>query len=163
VTNQHIWVGVRNVEGWTLAPRVSHRIGHIIAHSERPKPCQLDSTLPHCTPVDVLERGQLLRPVIYPSHFSYTGFGQRSLTGDELCAAFDIPNWMKPSPPLLQDWLNRDVFSTMLPLQLFSAVLDDTVPRIAPAVDIIKAAPPLAAHDDSSSYGVQLTIPSIAS
>jgi hypothetical protein len=157
VTNQHIWVGIRNIEDWALAPRVTRRIGHIIAHSERPKPCQKDSTFPHYTPRDTLERGKLTLPVMYPSNFSYTGFGQRLLTGEELCSAFDITNWMKSAPAVLQTWLDADAFSsTMLPLQLFSAVLDETVPLIAPALEIIKSIPTSKDVDDASSYGIQL-------
>jgi hypothetical protein len=155
VTNQHIWVGVRNIEDWALAPRVTRRIEHIIAHSERPKPCQKDSTFPHYTPRDTLERGKLTLPVVYPSNFSYTGFGQRSFTGKELCSAFDIPNWMKPASAILQTWLDADVFSSMLPLQLFSAVLDIKVPLIAPALEIVKSIPTSKDVDDASSYGIQ--------
>jgi hypothetical protein len=39
VTNHHIWVGVRHLKDWQLAPRVSRSIGHIICYAERPRPC----------------------------------------------------------------------------------------------------------------------------
>jgi hypothetical protein len=156
VTNQRILLGVRNIQGWALAPRVARSIGHIIAHSERPRPCQKDATFSHYTPLDILDRGRLALPVLYPSHFSFTGFGHRSLTGDELCSAFDIPNWMKPPPEVLANWMDTDVFSSMLPLQLFSAVLDETVPLIAPARDIEKPTPPSVDVGDTSSHGVLL-------
>jgi len=156
VTNQHIWLGIRTIARWTLTPRVSRQIGHIISHSERPKPCQKEAGFPHYTSRDVLERGRLKLPVIYPSNFSYTGFGHRQLTGDELCSAFDIPNWMKPTPSVLQDWVDSDIFSSMLPLQLFSAVLDETVLLIAPALAMTKPAPTSFDIEDASSYGVQL-------
>lgn len=156
MTNQRILLGVRNIQGWALAPRVARSIGHIIAHSERPRPCQKDATFSHYTPLDILDRGRLALPVLYPSHFSFTGFGHRSLTGDELCSAFDIPNWMKPPPEVLANWMDTDVFSSMLPLQLFSAVLDETVPLIAPARDIEKPTPPSVDVGDTSSHGVLL-------
>ena len=140
VTNQHIWVGVRNIPGWSLSPRVSRCIGHILSHSERPKPCPLVPSFPHYTPRDTLERSKLRVPVVYPSHFSYTGFGHRLLTPDELCSAFDVPNWMKPNLTELKEWMDLDSFASMLPLQLFSAVLDETVPLISPALTISKAA-----------------------
>jgi hypothetical protein len=154
VTDQHISVGMRNLEGWSLAPRVSHRIGHIISHSERSKPCPQESTTPHCTTRDSLKRSKLHLPVVHPAHFSHTGFGQRSLTGAELCSAFNVPNWMKPEPSVLQTWLDADVFGSMVPLQLFSAALDETVPLIAPAVELIKTTPRLA--EDAPECGVQL-------
>jgi hypothetical protein len=124
VTNHHIWVGVRHLKDWQLAPRVSRSIGHIICHAERPRPCPREADFAHCTTQDTLQRALLRRPVVYPSHFSYTGFGKRALTGDELCSAFDIPNWMKPTPAVLEGWVASDMFSFMLPMQLFSAVLE---------------------------------------
>lgn len=99
----------------------------------------MDSTFPCYTTRDTLEWGKLaLLPVLYPSNFSYTGFGHRQLTGDELCSAFEISNWMKPEPSVLQIWIDADVFSSMFALQLFSAVLDETVPLIAPALAVTK-------------------------
>ena len=153
VTNQRILIGVRNIPGWALAPRVSRSLGHIIAHSERPRPCQKDVTFLHYTPQDTLDRARLDWPVVYPSHFSFTGFGRRSLTGDELCSAFDVPNWMKPPSAVLTNWMDTDVFSSMLPLQLFSAVLDDTVPLIAPALSLDTPTPPSVDVGDASSHG----------
>jgi hypothetical protein len=99
---------------------------------------------------------RLALPVVCPSHFSFAGFGHRSLTGDESCSAFDIPNWMKPSPVLLQSLMDADVFSSMLLLQLFSAVLDETAPLLAPAFEIDKPAPPSVDVGDASSHGVLL-------
>jgi hypothetical protein len=98
----------------------------------------------------------LALPVVHPSHHSFAGFGHRSLTGDELCSAFDIPNWMKPSPGVLQSWMDTDLFSSMLPPQLFSAVLDETVPLLAPAFEIDKPTPPSVDVGDASSHGVLL-------
>ena len=156
VTNQHIWLGVRGIPGWTLSPRVSRSIGHILSHSERPKPCQLLPTFPHYTSRDTLKRSKLHVPVVYPSHFSYTGFGHRRLTSDELCSAFDIPNWMKPNAKDLEAWLDLDLFASMLPLQLFSAALDETVPLISPAISIPKSIQSSQTFDDSSSHGIHL-------
>jgi hypothetical protein len=116
VINQSHWVGVQDIANWALAPQVSRSIGHIISHSECPKLCQSDSLTPHYNTRDMLARAKLDLPVIYASNFSYMGFGLRSLTGDELCSAFHIPNWMKPTPSELQLWLEMSVFSSMLPL-----------------------------------------------
>jgi hypothetical protein len=63
---------------------------------------------------------------------------------------------MKPSPVELQGWLDADVFSSMLPLQLFSAALDETVPLLAPAFDVDRPAPPSVDVGDASSHGVLL-------
>jgi hypothetical protein len=61
---------------------------------------------------------------------------------------------MKPEPPVLQTWLDADVFGSVVPLQLFSAVLDETAPLVAPAVELIKTIPRLA--EDAPECGVQL-------
>jgi hypothetical protein len=63
---------------------------------------------------------------------------------------------MKPSPDELRNWMDTAVFSSMLPLQLFSAVLDETVPLIAPACEIAKPTPPSVDVGDASSHGVLL-------
>jgi hypothetical protein len=56
----------------------------------------------------------------------------------------------------LEGWVASDMFSSMLPMQLFSAVLDETVALIAPACDAVEPAPSVPAPEDLSSSGVLL-------
>lgn len=80
---------------------------------------------------DQLRRAELELPVVYSTHWCGTGFGRRTLDTQELSSAFDLPLWMQPRDEASRmAWLESGVFGRMNPLQLFNAVVDQTLPYL---------------------------------
>ncbi|KAI2494742.1 hypothetical protein MHU86_19779 [Fragilaria crotonensis] len=103
---------------------IRRSIGHVIKHSERPKPCSLPFTKPHYITTDLLSVHQLHVPVVFPSGFSRTGWGQRPLIGSELAHAFDLPAFVA--------WESIGA-SNVIPIHMFRVVLDAVLATLAPA------------------------------
>ena len=64
----------------------------------------------------------LEQPVLIPSHFSGTGWGQRKLIPTELAHAFDLPGYIPWEPTWIQGGL--------IPIHLFRVVLDQVLPQL---------------------------------
>ncbi len=102
---------------------IRRSIGHVIKYSERPKPCSLPFLESHYTVTDLLSVHKLDLPVVFPSGFSRTGWGQRQLLGAELEHAFDLPAfvaWESINP------------SKLAPIHMFRVVLDAALARFGP-------------------------------
>jgi hypothetical protein len=108
----------RNLPAFQVeADPITRTIEHIIKHSERPMPCTPESASLslHYRLSDRLSSHHLDRPVLMPTSFSRTGWGQRKLIASELGHAFDLPSFIP--------W--DDCFQgTLVPLQLLRVALD---------------------------------------
>jgi hypothetical protein len=118
---------------------ITRTIAHIIKYSERPFPCAPELLTPHYRLTDRLSGGALLeQPVLLPSHFSGTGWGQRKLIPSELAHAFDLPGCVPWDPAWIQGGL--------IPIHLFRVVLDQVLPQLqvseGPALSKVRLLPP---------------------
>ena len=103
-------------------PQDLHRtIGHGIKYSIRPRPCSPNLEEPHLVTSSLLPVSRIRMPVLYPTHFSHTGWGIRSLTDPELAGIFELPPYL--------DW-SDSLASDIVPLQIPRAVIDSVVPLL---------------------------------
>ena len=108
--------GVCGMEPIVIADDPIRRtISHIIKYSEQPKPCSMPFEGPHYTGDDYLAVHRLTLPVVFPSGFSRTGWGQRSFVTSELEHAFDLPSFVS--------WTSM-AGSKVVPIHMFRVVLD---------------------------------------
>ena len=116
-----------------MEEKVEREIGHVINYGIRPQVTATgDPAFKHYKVGDRLRRVELALPVVYSTHWCGTGFGKRTLDAQELSSAFDLPLWMQPQgEDSCAEWLDSGVFGRMNPLQLFNAVLDQTLPLLS--------------------------------
>ena len=99
----------------TLKPDLRRSLSHVVKHSIRPRPCDPDATVDHYKPSDLLSISFPLRPILYSTFMSRSGWGIRSLTDAELAVCFDLPSFVGWDSRFLRD---------IVPIQLFRSVLD---------------------------------------
>ena len=102
---------------------VSRSLGHVLKHSVRPFPCNPTLEEPHYKTSDSLSLTQLEIPILYPTHFSRTGWGKRVLEPEELRLAFELPDDIV--------W-NPEFPHVILPLELFPAVVEVVLEVLIP-------------------------------
>lgn len=93
VTTIRSTVAFRGIEPVRLRKFVSRNLGHIIKASIRPTSWRESMPDADYSPDDLLRATCLDGLIRYPTHMSYTGWGIRSLSTDELKEAFDFPLW----------------------------------------------------------------------
>ena len=94
VTTSRGLFGLSGLPPDSFPPDLKRTIGHVLKHSIRPKPCSLNMKQPHLMTSDLLPISNVTLPVVYPTHFSHTGWGMRALSDAELAAAFEIPSFI---------------------------------------------------------------------
>jgi hypothetical protein len=100
-----------------------------------------DPSFRHYKVGDRLRQAELSLPVVYSTHWCGTGFGRKTLDAQELNSAFDLPLWMQPQDEASSTaWLESGVFGRMSPLQLFNAVVDQTLPFLRKEDEFCEAA-----------------------
>jgi hypothetical protein len=105
---------------------ISRTIDHLLKHSVRPKPCHPEElVVPHLLVTDRLSVHRMDQPVLYPSHFSRSGWGYRALTPEELAHAFDLPPYLS--------WDAR-FRATLVPLHLLRVILDQVLDSLNLAI-----------------------------
>jgi hypothetical protein len=104
VTAARLHIGFRGLPSCPMPDTVRRCISHIIQAKERPRPCGPNGVKPFYKLDDLLLPSDLRRDVFLPSHFSYTGWGLRSLSLSELACAFDLPLWAQLAPEALTAW-----------------------------------------------------------
>lgn len=138
----------RAVLGFLGLPHIAfqqdlHRtVGHALKHSIRPTPCSPILKEPHLLTTSILPVSRIQMVILYPTHFSHTGWGTRSLTAadSELAAAFELPSYV--------DW--SDSFaSNIVPLQILRAVIDKVLASL-PSTGC-EVQPPPRCHPDARS------------
>ena len=108
-------------EALSLAADLPRSIAHVLKHGIRGTPCRKDVGEPHYSPSDLLSIRQLVRPVVFESYFSATGWSKRPLDTSELCLAFELPEFVA------WDW---SFGSDLIPLQLGRAVMEEVIAQI---------------------------------
>ena len=118
VTTSRATVGFSGLPHLTFPPDLKRTIGNVLKYSIRPRPCSPDLIDPHLSTSSLLPVSRIHLHVLYPTHFSHTGWGIRSLTDLELSSAFELPDYV--------EW--NDEFATdIVPLQIPRAVIDTVV------------------------------------
>jgi hypothetical protein len=104
---------------------VSRFLGHVLKHSVRPIPCcnpALEE--PHYKTPNRLSLTQLeILRILYPTHFSRTGWEKRVLEPEELRLAFELPDDIAWNPEFPQE---------ILPLELFRVVVEFVLEVLIP-------------------------------
>jgi hypothetical protein len=113
-----------------ICQRVKRNIGHLLTHSDLPRPCKPDPAFLHLTPEDLypVEGSQL--SVVFPTHASYTNWGHHRLNLKEVAYALDLPVWLVQDPDKLFFWTNRHYKGLVMPLkplQIMSQLLLDSL------------------------------------
>ena len=108
-------LGFSGLPHLTFQQDLNRTIGHVLKYSIRPRPCPPDLKEPHLLTTSLLPVSRIRMPVLYPTHFSHTGWGTRSLTDSELSATFELPSYM--------DW-DDSLALAIVPLQIPRAVID---------------------------------------
>ena len=98
-------------------------LAHVIKFSERPTPCPLPVATPHYTTDDRLCLRLFDQPVLFPSGFSWSGWGIRRLIPAELSQAFDLPAYLA--------WDERFA-SSLVPIQTFRVIGDSVLDCLRP-------------------------------
>ena len=97
---------------------ICRTIDHVLKYAIRPTPCPPEFGDPHYLVTGRISPHLLEQPVLYPTHFSRTGWGYRKLTPAELAHAYDLPTFIP--------WESR-FKSTIVPLQLLRVVIDQVL------------------------------------
>ena len=124
-TNARGTFGTRSLPTLDLPKGLQRSLAHVLKCSVRPIACSPELNTPHYTLHDRLSVSLPSKPVLYTTYMSHTGWGQRSLTPNELGACFDLPGFVEWDPRFLVD---------IAPLQLFRSIIDwvteiDSPPR----------------------------------
>jgi hypothetical protein len=90
VTSCRITMGFRGLAPIKLGEFVTRSLGHVLQHKERPKVGFANGEGVY-RETNLLEPTCLERPILYPTHMCYTGWGKRPLTAVEIADAFDLP------------------------------------------------------------------------
>ena len=69
---------------------VSRSLGHVLKHSMRSTPCNPGLEESHYKTSGRLILSQLELPILYPTHFSRTGWGKRVIEPEELRLTFEL-------------------------------------------------------------------------
>jgi hypothetical protein len=104
---------------------VSRSLGHVLKHSVRPTPCNSELEESHYKTSDRLSLTHLEVPILYPTHFSRTGWGKRALEPEELRLAFELPDDVAWNPEFPHE---------ILPLELFRSVVEVVLEVLIPPV-----------------------------
>ena len=129
VTNARALFGSRGMDRLVVPADLPRSLGHAVKHSIRPTPCPQHPPFPHAKLSDALSIRQAELPVVYPTYMSSTGWGFRSLTGAELEACFDLPDYVSWDPTFL---------SSLAPLQLFRSVVDVVIDGFSPTEQLLR-------------------------
>lgn len=97
VTSCRITMGFRGLAPIKLGEFVTRSLGHVLQHKERPKVGFANGEGVY-RETNLLEPTCLERPILYPTHMCYTGWGKRQLTAVEIADAFDLPSWCDWNP-----------------------------------------------------------------
>lgn len=99
-------------------------LGHIVKYSVRPKPVNLPFHETHYTADGHLFLPFILRPIVYSTRTTASGWSVRALADDELSSCFELsPDYVK--------WNDR--FATdIIPIQMFRSVIDLVLHRLCP-------------------------------
>ena len=103
--NFNVLIGFRNIHFVAQSTQIRRSIKHYVNHGSRPSSVILPYHDIRYYGDDVLNPAKLHLPVIYPTHFTATGYGIRSLTNEELSHCFGIESWngtvhVPPIPPM---------------------------------------------------------------
>ena len=76
----------------------------------------------HLLTSDLLPISNLTLPIVYPTHFSHTGWGMRVLSDDELASAFELPTFIP--------W-QAEYATAIVPTQITRSVIDYILPHLS--------------------------------
>lgn len=123
VTNARGMFGVSSMEPLIVPKDLQRSLSHILQYSIRPTPCSREFSVPHYVVTDLLSVRQLTQPILYQTHMTSTGWGQRRLTDKEFGLCFDLPDFIP--------WLTRFV-DDIVPIQLFRSIMDIAIEALKP-------------------------------
>ena len=128
-TNARATFGVAGFDVISLPRDLPRTLAHVVKHSVHATPCPAVLTEPHYTVHDRLRLGLTHLPILFETHFSRTGWGQRGLVDCELAAAFEVPEFVDWEPAMVTE---------MAPLQLFRAIMDAILEQLTPRTSVGK-------------------------
>ena len=121
VTNARGWFGVKGLSPLSIPTDLDRTLAHVLKHSIRGLPCAATYEHLHYSLSDRLSVKHVTRPVVYPTHFSRTGWGQRMLEASELAMCFELPDFVEWDPKFA---------TSLIPLQLFRVVIDTVLDQL---------------------------------
>lgn len=92
-------LGYRGVEGVRPDTVLRRTIKHHIDHGIRPQVWQWNLEGDYYKPEHLLIPSKLDKEVVYPTHFSATGWGIRPLSAREIACCFGLQTWTPQVPP----------------------------------------------------------------
>jgi hypothetical protein len=120
------WKGKAWVRDWLMKDRprtVRRNIGHVLIHSDLPRPCKPDPAFRHLKPDDLYPLDGSDLAVVFPTHATYTHWGHRKLSRKETAYAMDLPVWLVNDDSKLAAWNDRYSRGVTMPLKPFQVVL----------------------------------------
>lgn len=119
------WKGKAWVRDWVMKPHpqtVKQNIGHILIHSNLPRPRQSDPAFRHLNPGDLYPVEGSSLPVVFPTHGTYSNWGHRRLSDKEVAYMFDLPVWLANDDDQLKSWTVRCTTGVVMPLKPLQAM-----------------------------------------
>ena len=116
-----------------LSSDLPRNISHILKYSIRTRPCPATSTRPHYGLNSRLCMQRLDLPLVIPSDFSSTGWGERTIDPRELATAYNLPPGLERNPQFVHN---------LIPLQILRAVMDATLNSIGGGSTPVTQVPP---------------------
>jgi hypothetical protein len=127
------WKGKAWSRSWTLQAHsrtVKRNIGHLLMHSDLPRPCKADPAFHHLKLGDLYPVEGSKLSVVFPTHASYSNWGHRPLNKKEVAYAFDLPVWLVNDGAKLDKWTRhhaRERCIPLKPLQVMTQLLLESV------------------------------------
>ena len=136
-TTKRVWLASLSLKDTIVVPQaVLRTIGNIIDHGIRPDPSKPTPLSTHYIPSDrlLISEAGICVPVVYPTHFTFTGYGSRALTFSELALSLDLPVWVAKNDDLMRQVVESKTLFTIVPLKFLITGLDSQLKMIRPVI-----------------------------